>query len=608
MLSALFFILLFPRTASADDSKITEKDYDWWRKARFGIFIHWNHSSMLALGSGSWMREGKANPKHSSNKTDDKPFVFTKEIRDKYWSGRSAQVPQVIYDNMYKSFNPSEFNAKEWAKTFKAAGAGYIVFTTKHHDGFCMFNTKQTKYNIMNSKFGRDIAKELSDACAEVGIKVIWYYSVVDWYNTRFNVDNPKPYEDYLVAQIDELFGNYKNIAGVWWDGGGINVDSNRVWKTIKKHCAHPLAQGRGIRLPGMLFGTPEQRLGSFNMNGPWESCVTMQGEEWFWDGGKVIKPLSTCIRLLVNAAGGDGNLLLDIGPTEKGTIFSPVRENLLNMGKWLNRYGTTIRGTRGGPYKPGPWGVATRKGNKIYLHITQEWPSGILTLPPLPAKVTACRVLTGGEVDFKQDDKELTIKLDPKYHSDIDTIVELTLDSPAMKIAPIGYPERKLLSIDSKVTTSSEFLRGVRGMAGSVAGYKLEYNDKGHEIRAWSNLSEENKKKYPWLKLERCHIWRYWLAKGSDKQPWLQLDLPAKKTFSRIEILEKFDRVVSYEIQIPDGDGWKTIFKGKRIGNLSIDLPKPVTADKVRLVILKYETPFPYEGPGIRQFNLYKE
>jgi len=607
LLAALASIVIYA-PAMADDSKITEKDYDWWREARFGIFIHWNHSSMLALGSGSWMREGRADPKHASNKTNDKPFVFTKAIRDKYWEGRAGQVPKEIYDNMYKAFNPSGFDAKKWAETFKDAGAEYIVFTAKHHDGFCMFDTKQTKYNIMNSKFGRDVAKEISDACAEVGIKVLWYYSVVDWYDPRFNVDNPKPYEDYLVAQVDELFGNYKNVWGVWWDGGGIKIDRDRVWRTIKKHCAHPLGNGRGVRLPGLVFGTPEQRLGDFNMNEPWESCVTMQGEEWFWDGGKIIKPLSNCVRLLVNAAGGDGNLLLDIGPTEKGTIFPPARQNLLNMGKWLKRYGASIRGTRGGPYKPGYWGVSTRKGNTIYLHITQKWPSGVLKLPPLPAKLVGHKVLTGGEADVTQDGKGVTIKLDPEYHNDIDTIVAIEVDRPAMDIPAIESPKGKTLTRDSKVTASSEFLRGARGPAGSVVDYSKEYDDKGRRVNIWKKMPPEEKKKQPWLELERWHIWRYWLAKGDDKQPWLQLDLPKKTTFRRINILEKFNRVLSYEIQIHDGNGWKTIFKGGRLGNLSVDLPKPVTTGKIRLVVLKYKSSQPDEGPGIRQFNLSAE
>jgi len=257
-----------------DPDAITQADYNWWRKARFGIFIHWNTSSLLALGAGSWQRAN--NPKKgeaSTNKTDfDAPFTLTEEMRKKYYGDWGAHVPQEIYDNMFKVFNPEKFDARAWAKTFKKAGAGYVVFTSKHHDGFCNFDSKVTRYDIASTPFKRDICQELADACAAEGLKVIWYYSVADWYDTRFDPAKPKPYEDYLVAQIDELFSKNKNVAGVWWDGGGIEIDAARVWRTIKKHCERPIANGRGMRLPGVRFGTPEQKLGSFNMDNPWES------------------------------------------------------------------------------------------------------------------------------------------------------------------------------------------------------------------------------------------------------------------------------------------------------------------------------------------------
>ncbi len=592
-----------PKAVAQHPDKIIQKDYDWWRKTRFGIFIHWNTSSLLKLGAGSWMRAGNPNPDPASNKTDfNAPFKLTEAMKQKY---TSYNVPQEVYDNLFKVFNPTKFDAKAWAKTFKDSGAGYVVFTSKHHDGFAMFDSKVTGYNIMKTPYQRDICKELSDACVDEGLKVIWYYSVVDWYDPRFDTKNPKPYEDYLVAQIDELFKNYQGISGVWWDGGGIKIDSQRVWRTIKKYCDRPIANGRGIQLPGVTFSTPEQELGNFNMNTPWESCVTMQGEGWFWNGGKNIKSLNACIRLLVDAAGGDGNLLLDFGPTAEGTIYDPIKSNYLSMGQWLKKYGKSIKGTRGGPYTPGHWGVSTRNGNTIYLHITQQWPSGELVLPPLPAKITSSQVLTGGNAQITQTNKGVSIKLDKQYHQHPDTIIALSLDKSAMDLAPIHCDLSQSLSMDAKVTSSSHIGQGSMGPAEGVVLYSCEFDKHGKRIH-WKQLPKKTLKEKPWLRTKRGHIWRYWMAKPEDKEPWIQLDFKKPISFRRIDLFEKFNRIEKYTIQVKDGDHWKTIKEGSEIALTSIELPQSVTTQSVRLTIQKYHSDDPNQGPGIREFDLF--
>ena len=201
--------------------KITDQDYDWWRKARFGIFIHWNTSSVLALGGGSWHRYPKPKEKTeaSTNKTDyDTPFVLTDEIVKEYHVPWRMNPPREIYDNLFHVFNPVDFDAKAWAKTFKAAGAGYVVFTAKHHDGFCMFDSKFTKYNIMNTPFRRDICQELVDACAAEDIKVLWYFSVADWYDTRF--DRKTLNHTKIISWRKSM--NCSRKAKMWQAFGGI--------------------------------------------------------------------------------------------------------------------------------------------------------------------------------------------------------------------------------------------------------------------------------------------------------------------------------------------------------------------------------------------------
>ncbi len=606
--------ILLPCSAALRDGKppdaIDEHDYDWWRKARFGVFIHWNTSSVLALGGGSWHRSPKPEKGvAASNKTDfDAPFTLTDEIIKKYRVPWRMNPPREIYDNMFKVFNPVDFDANAWAKTIKDAGAGYVVFTAKHHDGFCMFDSKVTRYDIMSTPFKRDICQELADACARAELKVIWYYSVADWYDPRFDTKNPKPYEDYLVTQIDELFSKNKNVAGVWWDRGGIKIDANRVMRTIKKYCAHPIANARGIRLPGVHFNTPEQKLGNFDMKTPWESCVTMQGEGWFWNGGRNMMTPSACIRLLVDASGGDGNLLLDFGPTETGVMPPAVRKNYLAMGQWLKQHGKSIIDTRGGPYTPGHWGVSTRRDHSVYLHITQQWSAGVLELPPLPAKITATKVLTGGTAKISQSKKGLRIEMDEKFHVAPDTIIELKIDKPALGLPLIPCETGKSMSRDAKVTASSEISHGGRGNARSAVEYSFEFDENGKPLKKGSEAHKKaiNGKKY--LGLRRGHIWRYWMATSDDKQPWIELNLDSVKTFQRVTLFEKFNRIKSWELRVPKKHGWSTIASGKELGHLSIELPRPVTTRRVRMVILDSFSDTPKQGPGIREFDIFEK
>jgi len=590
------------------------KDYEWWREARFGVFIHWNMSTLLELGNGSWAREDSHKNQGSNSTMKTLPSEIADGSYKKYTGGK--RVPQKIYDNLYQIFNPTQFDATKMVATLKAAGANYIVFTTKHHDGFCMFDTKYTDYNIMNTPFARDVAKELSDACAEAGIKVIWYYSNADFHQPLYSVETPLPYQEYLINQIRELFGNYKNIQGSWWDGGGAAVDGRAVREVINQYNPHALTNGRGPKgMPPLTFGTPEQRLGSFDMDRPWETCAIVQGEGWFWNGGKNIKSINTCLRLLIDSAEGDGNLLLDFGPTPEGIIYEPVKAVYLGMGAWLKEHGESIYGTRGGPYTPGHWGGATRKGNTIYLHITQSWPSGVLELPPLPAKVVGIKAIDGGVPTFKQSEESLRIELDKKDHQLPDTVIALELDQPALDLPVIKSPLQESLSKDVEVTASS--LQRPKGMyPASVVLSKYETGEIkthfGEEAKKKGKkkhkLSPELLKKMPWLSRERGHIWRFWMADGSDKQPWIELNLGEPKTFRRISLLEKYSRIKSFELQISEGEGWKTVVVGEELGNQSFELAAPVTAARVRLLITRFESDIPAEGPAIHIFDLFKD
>ena len=214
----------------------------------------------------------------------------------------------------------------------------------------------------------------------------------------------------------------------------------------------------------GLTFGTPEQKLGEFQMDRPWETTITMTGESWFWNGGINLKSANTCLRLLIDCAGGDGNVLLDFGPTIRRRIHPPIKDRYLAMGRWLEKYGESIYGTRGGPYKPGHWGVSTRKDKSVYLHVTQFWPGGVLELPPLPAEIVSCSTLTGGKPRFEQTEEGLRIELDQRYHQQPDTVIVLELDRPAWDLDPIDVPFPVNLAHGATATASSCTSEGTRG------------------------------------------------------------------------------------------------------------------------------------------------
>lgn len=319
-----------------------------WQEMRFGMFIHWGPVSLTGEEIG--------------------------------WS-RGAQTPIEEYDNLYKKFNPTRFNADQWVAVAKAAGMKYMVLTTKHHDGFCLWDTRQTDFNIMHSPFGRDVTKELAEACRRGGIAFGTYHSVCDWHHPDFPLTSPggkvkretsdiAAYRRYLRAQATELITKYGPLLTMWFDvpqefdraEGSENV---RLCRGLQPDILVNNRAGGGCG----DYGTPEQRVGGFDIERPWETCMTIC-RQWAWKPDDKMKTLSECLQTLIRTAGGDGNLLFNVGPMPTGEIEPRQVERLEEMGAWLAQYGRSIYGTRGGPFKPARHLVSTRKDNTIYLHI----------------------------------------------------------------------------------------------------------------------------------------------------------------------------------------------------------------------------------------------
>jgi alpha-L-fucosidase len=306
------FTLVFGQTFSSKEERL-----EWWKDARFGMFIHWGPVSLKGT-----------------------------EIS---WSRGGTGIPIAEYDTLYKHFNPVKFDADAWVRLAKAAGMKYIVFTSKHHDGFCMWNTKFTDHNIMNSPFHRDVMKELAAACKKEGMALGFYHSTCDWYNPDFPLTSPggkvrretsnlEKYTTYLKNESAEIIRNYGPLLVMWYDVPQ-EFDSVRgqgVIDYIRKIQPDVLVNDRtGTKGD---FDTPEQRIGGFQISRPWETCMTI-GTQWSWKPNDEVKSLEECLQTLIRSAGGDGNLLFNVGPDQYGVIEPLQADRLLEMGKWLQKY-----------------------------------------------------------------------------------------------------------------------------------------------------------------------------------------------------------------------------------------------------------------------------
>jgi len=402
---------------------------EWWRQARYYSFICWNPSSITGT-----------------------------EIS---WS-RNVQVPKDDYDLLYTQFNPTEFDADEWVSMAKAVGMKTFVFVAKHHDGFCMWDTQYTDYNVMNTPFGRDVVRELADACKRQNFTFSLYYSICDWYQPDWTPyshggpgyelppgQNPNfaSYVTYMKNQMQELLTNYGPIGLIWYDGHWdstwteeLGDDLEAYTRSVQPDIVINNRVGGSIGSPYFDdngdYDTPEQFIGQFNMDRPWETCYPL-GDQWSWKPNDNLKSLKTILHYLVKIVGGDGNFLFDIAPMPDGRIEPRRVVRFMEIGHWLKHNGESIYATRGGPYKPGSWGVSTRKDNRVYVHIL-DWSQDPLVLPAIGKTIINSWVLTGGEVSVVQTQNDVTIDVAEYYRRDIDTIVVLKLDGSAIEIDPI--------------------------------------------------------------------------------------------------------------------------------------------------------------------------
>jgi alpha-L-fucosidase len=481
------------------------------------------------------------------------------------WS-RGREVPVDEYDNLYKQFNAANFDANNWASVAKAAGMKYIILTTKHHDGFCLWNTRQTDFNIMHSPLGRDVVKELSEACKKQGIAFGTYYSTTDWHHPDFPLTSPggkinRPvydldaYTTYLKKQVAELLLNYGPLFVLWFDVPQ-RFDAIRGQSVIDfAHTIQPDIIINNRTGANGDFDTPEQRVGGFQNDRPWESCMTI-ANQWAWKPDDKVKTLEQCLHTLIRTAGGDGNLLFNVGPMPDGRIEPLQADRLKEMGQWLEKYGYTIYGTRGGPFKPTDWGVSTRKGNTIYLHILKWNGDHVqIVLPDFGLEIKNCRLATGGKLKVIKKGGNNVLEFSGSTLQPINTIVEIETSGNVMDLKPMEIGSQSL-SYQKKATASTNPDPHWRGIASITNG-------------DWAG--------------------EYWTPDKEDKLPWAGIDLGKPEKISSAIIYENGEAIKSFELQYLKGETWKTVYKGTTIGSRAELKLEGFTTRHVRLVLKEF-------------------
>ena len=531
----------------------------WWAEGRFGMFIHWGPVSLKGTEI-SWSR-ANSNPKCPNR----------------------GEIPVEVYDHLYQQFNPTNFNATQWASIAKEAGIKYMVLTAKHCDGFLLWNSQVSDYNISRTPFRRDVCSELANAARQAGIGVGWYFSPMDWRDPDFRTERNGEFLTRMQGELRELLGNYGRINLLWFDWDGHDpMYSQRETYAIVKSLQPQIVVNNRLDLSGANsdrqilstnadYYTPEQIVGAYDDQRPWESCMTISRKnQWAW-GGKEdgVKPFQACLEMLIKCAGGDGNLLLNVGPTPTGEIAPEQVSVLKQLGSWLATHGESIYGTRGGPFKPGSYGVSTRKGKTIYVHVT-DWSQDPVLLPVISAKVTRSRVLSGGRVTVHQDEQGLKLSVPEKLRQPLDTVVALELDRPALELAAMDVPAPVALSLNAKATASNVYQnQGEYGPDKAVDGKS--------DTR--------------------------WATDAGMKSAFLELDLGKPLTFSHAKISEAFpNRVQKFELQQFDGKTWKPFVAGTTIGESWSRQFPPLTAQRLRLAVLEST-----DGPTIWEFGLFK-
>lgn len=531
----------------------SEKDMQWFRDAKYGMFIHFglstHHKAELSWGTAY---------------TRKAPDVGHGPVKDEVWT----QWP--------KEFKFEQFDAKEIVANAQRAGFKYIVAIAKHHEGFHLWNTAHSDFNVMKTPFGRDYLKELADACHAAGMKFGIYYSQRDWYHPDYQpVDTNKvvmngnhwklkpgetsplgerhqKYIDYQYKVCRELCTNYGKVDVFWFDAcWWENMFTAEMWDSEKlTRMIRELQPGIIINnrasIPGD-FDTPEQKLGSYQDWRAWESCMCLT-KTWSYSG---LPPKSRdqIINMIVNNTCGDGNVLLSWGPQWNGAFAPAEIQRLAEVGDWLKQNAEAIYQTRGGPWKVAAWGGSVHRGKTIYLHILNL--SGTtLRLPVIPGRtVVNAELRGGGEIPFTQDAKTLQLTVAESKRTAPDTIIKLTMDLPVDSLPAIAAGQASIFT--DSATYGRLISQEIKVKASSTAP---------------SNAADSLQ-----LLAGKAPLAPPAFATTQEKAPWVELDLGGEMNVTGLRILngnrqKKSGAATQYVLVSKNGQKWDEVGATSRI------------------------------------------
>jgi len=428
---------------SPSSNKPLPKDerMEWWREARFGMFIHWG---LYAVPAGEWKGEK------------------VRGIGE--WIMNNAKIPVSEYEKLAKQFNPVKFDAKEWVQIAKNAGMKYIVITSKHHDGFCLWDSKYTDYDVMDATpFKRDILGELAAECKKQGIRLCFYHSIMDWHHpdaqapfypnyndtSKSNPNFDRYVQYYLKGQLAELVQNYGPVGIMWFDGEWVKDWTREMGWNMYDYCLklqpdtivnNRVGKGRqGMR--GLSkskefagdYGTPEQEIPATGLPGvDWETCMTMNDTWGYKSYDHHWKSTEDLLHKLIDISSKGGNFLLNVGPTAEGLIPAASVERLAAIGEWMKVNSESIYGTTASPLGEVPWGRCTARPGKLYLHVF-DWPAnGKLEVSGIKNKVKKAYLLSDKKKAKlpieRQNNEKIVITVPSKAVDPVDTVIVLEI------------------------------------------------------------------------------------------------------------------------------------------------------------------------------------
>jgi len=400
-----------PKNYLLETQQEKEARMQWWNDARFGMFIHWG---LYSIPAGEY--DGKQIPGIGE------------------WIMQRAPITVEEYEKYAAQFNPVKFNAEEWVQIAKNAGMKYIVITSKHHDGFCLWDSKVTEWDVMDaSPFKRDILKELKEACDKNGITLCFYHSIMDWHHPdaqapfypdyndrdRTNPNFARYVENYLKPQLKELIVNYGKLGILWFDGEWIKDWTSPLGKDMYNYVRNQqpdiiinnrVDKGRqgmqGLNKDGDFagdYGTPEQEIPDTGLPGvAWESCMTMNDSWGYKSRDHNWKSSETLIRNIIDITSKGGNYLLNVGPTSEGLLPEASVERLKDIGAWMQVNGDAIYGTSASPFEKPVWGRYTRKPGKLFAHVFERPENDELNIPLKAVQVKNISLLGGEDQSFE--------------------------------------------------------------------------------------------------------------------------------------------------------------------------------------------------------------